>query len=86
MAARFTGRDHGCDVDKINRPPLLRWAIRLTCSNCLLARLRPTIHSIVIVIIIVIIREAYSGFHNGGIIAQSFLRVAIEPGFLVHFR
>jgi hypothetical protein len=70
---------------KINRPPHLRWAIGLTCSICLLARLRPTIRQIVIVIIVIIIGEVHSRFHDGGIIAQSFLRVAIEPAFLVHF-
>jgi len=63
----------------------LRWAILFDFFICPLAKLRPTIHSIVIVIIIVIIGETKLITHDGGIIAQSFLRVAIEPGFLVHF-
>jgi hypothetical protein len=56
---------------KINRPSHLRWAIWFDFLICLLARLRPTIRSIVIIIIVVIIGEANTGFHDGGIIAQS---------------
>jgi len=73
------------DVDKINRPSLLRRATWFHFSYLALARLRPTIVQIVIVIIIIVIGEAHSRFHDGGIIAQSVLRVAIKPGFLVHF-
>jgi hypothetical protein len=53
----------------------------LTFFICLLAKLRPTIHPIVIVIIIGIIGEAKLVLHDGGIIAQSFRsRVNSLPG------
>ncbi len=61
-----------CDVDKINRPSHLRRAISFDLSICQLAKLRPTMRAIVIVIIIVIIGEAELVDHDGGIIAQSY--------------
>ena len=42
--------------------------------------LRPTIGSIVIIIIIIDIREAQTVFHNGGIIAQDYLSSADSLG------
>ena len=54
-----------------NRPSQLRWAMSSTFSIRQLARLRPTIQQIVIVIIIVVIGEVKRIFHNGGIIAQT---------------
>ena len=57
-------------LDKINRPSRLRRAILFDLSVCQLAKLRPTICSIVIVIIIVIIGEVQTVIHSGGIIAH----------------
>ncbi len=59
-------------LDKINRPSRLRRAISFDLSICQLAKLRPTMRAIVIVIIIVIIGEAELVDHDGGIIAQSY--------------
>ena len=50
----------------------MRWAILFDFFTCPLARLRPTIQSIVIIIIIVIIGENIFVAHDGGIIAQSY--------------
>ncbi len=64
--------DKWCDVDKINRPSHLRRAISFDLSVRQLAKLRPTMRAIVIVIIISIIGEAELVDHDGGIIAQSY--------------
>jgi hypothetical protein len=56
------------DLEKINRPSRLRRAIGLTRVVCQLAKLRPTIHQIVIIIIIVIIGEVDSVLHGACII------------------
>jgi hypothetical protein len=74
-----------CSLYKINRPSHLRWAIWFDFFICLLAKLRPTIHPIVVVIIIVIIGEAELVYHDGGIIAQisrslSFLKAHRKLG------
>jgi hypothetical protein len=58
----------------------MRWAIGVTCPVCQLARLRPTIRQIVIVVIIIVIGEAKLEFHNGGIIAQTCLSSAVSCG------
>ncbi len=59
--------DGWCDVYKINRPSRLRWAIWFDFFICPLAMLRPTMHSIVIVIIIVIIGEAVLEYHDAAL-------------------
>ena len=58
----------------------MRWAISSTFSIRQLAKLRPTIRQIVIVIIIVVIGSKQE-FHNGGIIAQSYRSKADSCGF-----
>ena len=58
----------------------MRWAISSTFSIRQLAKLRPTIQQIVIVIIIIIV-QAKQEFHNGGIIAQTYLSNADSAGF-----
>jgi hypothetical protein len=68
FVALWAPRNDGwCDVDKINRPSRVRWAIWFDFFICPLARLRPTIHPIVIVIIIVIIGEAELVYHDGAL-------------------
>jgi len=54
--------------EKINRPSRVRWAIGLTWVVCHLAKLRPTIRLIVIIIIVVIIGEVDLVLHSVGII------------------
>jgi hypothetical protein len=63
-------RNDVCDVDKINRPSRLRRAILFDLSVCQLAKLRPTICAIVIIVII--IGEVELVLHGVGIIAQSY--------------
>jgi hypothetical protein len=74
-------------LDKINRPSRPFRSVGrfdLTCLFSSTSNASP--NDTGIVIIVIIIGEAIPIFHNGGIIAQSFLRVAKEAGFLVHFR
>jgi hypothetical protein len=58
------------NLDKINRPSLLRWAIVfLFCSYFSTSKASPNDSGIVIIIIIVV-GEAVTGLHGDGIIAQ----------------
>jgi len=58
-------------IYKINRPSHLRWAIGFDFIVCPLARLRPTICSIIIIVIIIVIGETKPVYHDCGIIAQT---------------
>jgi len=58
----------------------MRWAIGLTLVIRQLARPRPTIYQIVIVVIIIVISEADLVFHDCGIIAQTHLSNADSAG------
>jgi len=68
-----------CDVDKINRPSRLRRAILFDLFYSSTSRASPNDTEIVIIIII-IIGEVKLVFHNGGIIAQTYLSSADSCG------
>jgi len=67
------------DLDKINRPSRLRRAIWFDFFICPLTRLRPTIRPIVIIVIIIVIGETKIVYHDGGIIAQSYVSSLENP-------
>ncbi len=68
-----------CDVDKINRPSRLRRAILFDLFYSSTSKASPNDTGIVIIIII-IIGEVKLVFHNGGIIAQTYLSSADSCG------
>ena len=69
-----------CDVDKINRPSRLRRAILFDLFYSSTSNASPNDTGIVIIIVIIIIGEVKLVFHNGGIIAQTYLSSADSCG------
>ena len=78
VVALWAPRNDGwCGVYKINRPSHLRRAIWFFRTYSLTSQASPNDIAIVIIIVI-IIGEAEVLFHNGGIIAQTYLFFSVD--------